>query len=67
MATTDPQSAAPARAATTPERALAERMARELGVHVDRAEAAVRNLIARGLIELAPVVSGAALAQAGRQ
>jgi hypothetical protein len=33
-------------------RELADRMAHELDVHVDRAEAAVRNLIHLGLIEL---------------
>ena len=31
-------------------RALAVRMAQELDVHVDRAEAAARNLIERGLV-----------------
>lgn len=36
----------------TPERALAERMAQELDIHVDRAEAAVRTLVSEGLIEL---------------
>lgn len=36
-------------------RALAEKMAQELDVHVDRAEVAARNLIARGLIELVEV------------
>lgn len=33
-------------------RALAERMARENDVNVDRAETAVRNLLARGLVEM---------------
>lgn len=34
-------------------RAEAIRLAQKLDVHVDRAEQAIRNLLARGLIELA--------------
>jgi predicted transcriptional regulator len=50
---TDPTTETTAEPATDETiRELAERMARKIDVSGDRAEAAVRNLIQRGLIEL---------------